>query len=229
MIRSRETHPARTAYQDDSRLVAALRRGDEEAFDWLVRTHDRALLRFARRFVRDRAVAEEVVQETWLAVIRGITSFEARSSVKTWVFHILANRARSRAEREARSRPFSALPPPDGDEPRSDRDIESTLARDRSSSGGVWAGPPPPWNAPEASFLAAETRGLIERAIAALPPAQREVITSRDVVGMGAEEVCRAMGLTSGNQRVLLHRARSHVRSALDAHLERGRIPVTVA
>ncbi len=226
MIHSRQTHPARSGYDDDSRLVAALRRGDEEAFDWLVRTHNRALLRFAGRFVRDRAVAEEIVQETWLAVIRGITTFEGRSSVKTWVFRILANRARTRAEREARSRPFSALAPPDGDESRSERDPESTLARDPSPSG-VWGAPPPPWNAPEASVLAGETLGLIERAIAALPPAQREVITSRDVVGMGADEVCRAMGLTSGNQRVLLHRARGHVRRALDPYFEGGQMPAT--
>ena len=229
MTHLRETHLGHTGYDDDSRLVAALQRGDDEAFEWLVRTHGRALLRFAGRFVRDRAVAEEVVQETWLAVIRGITTFEERSSVKTWLFHILANRARTRAEREARSRPFSALPSPDGHESRPGGDVESLLARDSLPSGGRWGASPSPWNAPEASFLAAETRGLIDCAIAALPPVQREVITSRDVVGMGAEEVCRSLGLTSGNQRVLLHRARTHVRNTLGPHFDGGQVAAAVA
>ena len=208
-----------TGYEDDRLLVDALRRGEEEAFAWLVRRHHEALLRYARVFVRDRAVAEEVVQETWLGVIRGIGAFEARSSVKTWVFHILANRARTRGERESRSVPFSALVARELDDDAPVVDADRFLPADAPRWAGHWAVAPQPWNAPEARMLAAETRAVIDAAIAGLPPVQREVITLRDVVGMDAEEVCRLMSLTDGNQRVLLHRARSRVRAALDAHL----------
>lgn len=203
-------------YDDDARLVDALRRGDEEAFAWLVGRHHAALLRYAGVFVRDRAVAEEVVQETWLGVIRGIGAFEGRSSVKTWLFHILANRARTRGERESRSIPFSALVSREtsGDEPAVDAD--QFLAADAPRWAGHWAVAPDPWNAPEERLLTGETRRVVDEAIADLPPVQREVITLRDVVGMEAEEVCRTMGLSDGNQRVLLHRARSRVRRALD-------------
>jgi len=212
-------------YEDGPRLVDALRRGDEDAFAWLVRRHHDALLRYARVFVRDRAVAEEVVQETWLGVIRGIGSFEGRSSVKTWIFHILANRARTRGEREARSVPFSALVAREVDDSEPAVDADRFLPADAPRWAGHWAIAPQPWNAPEARMLASETRRVIDEAIAALPRVQREVITLRDVVGMDADEVCRMMELTDGNQRVLLHRARSRVRSALDAHLapEEGR------
>jgi RNA polymerase sigma-70 factor (ECF subfamily) len=214
--------PATTGYEDDRLLVDALRRGEEDAFAWLVRRHHEALLRYARVFVRDRAVAEEVVQETWLGVIRGIGAFEARSSVKTWLFHILANRARTRGERESRSVPFSALLARELEADAPPVDADRFLPADAPRWAGHWAIAPQPWNAPEARMLAAETRAVIERAIAALPPVQREVITLRDVVGMDAEEVCRLMSLTDGNQRVLLHRARSRVRTALDAHLTSG-------
>ena len=204
---------------DDARLVAALRRGDEEAFAWLVRRHHAALLRYAGVFVRDRAVAEEVVQETWLGVIRGIDSFEMRSSLRTWIFNILANRARTRGEREARSVPFSALLAREleADEPAVDP--ERFRPPGAAQWPGNWAVPPQPWNAPEARLLSAETRQVIVDAVAALPPVQREVITLRDVVGMDAREVCGLMELGEGNQRVLLHRARSKVRRALEAHL----------
>ena len=208
-----------TTYEDDRLLVDSLRRGEEEAFAWLVRRHHEALLRYARVFVRDRAVAEEVVQETWLGVIRGIGAFEARSSVKTWVFHILANRARTRGERESRSVPFSALVARELEDDGPVVDADRFLPADAPRWAGHWAVAPQPWNAPEARMLAAETRAVIDAAIAGLPPVQREVITLRDVVGLDAEEVCRLMSLTDGNQRVLLHRARSRVRAALDAHL----------
>jgi len=211
--------PSPASYDDGPRLVEALRRGDEDAFAWLVCRHHQALLRYAGVFVRDSAVAEEVVQETWLGVIRGIGSFEGRSSVKTWIFNILANRARTRGVREARSVPFSALLA------RELEDDEPAVPADRFRPAdapqwpGGWAVPPQAWNAPEAALLASETRRLITDAIAALPPVQREVITLRDVVGMDAEEVCRLMELTDGNQRVLLHRARSRVRRALEVHM----------
>ena len=175
-----------------------------------------------RLVVRDRAVAEEVVQETWLAVIRGIESFEGRSSVKTWIFHILANRARTRGVREARSAPFSSLLARELEDDEPSVPTDRFRPADAPKWPGGWAVAPQPWNAPEERLLAFETRQLIEQAIAALPPVQREVITLRDVVGMEAPEVCGMMGLTDGNQRVLLHRARSRVRRALDAHLSEG-------
>jgi RNA polymerase sigma-70 factor (ECF subfamily) len=210
---------AAATYEDERVLVAALRSGREDAFAWLVHRHHDALLRYARVFVRDRAVAEEVVQETWLGVIRGIGAFEGRSTVKTWLFHILANRARTRGERESRSVPFSALVAREIEDDAPAVDAERFLPADAPRWAGHWAVAPQPWNAPEARMLAAETRAVIDAAIAALPPVQREVITLRDVVGMDAEEVCRLISLTDGNQRVLLHRARSRVRAALDAHL----------
>lgn len=210
---------ATSAYEDDRLLVDALRRGEEDAFVWLVRRHHDALLRYARVFVRDRAVAEEVVQETWLGVVRGIGAFEARSTVKTWLFHILANRARTRGERESRSVPFSALVARELEDDAPVVDADRFLPADAPRWAGHWAIAPQPWNVPEARMIAAETRAAIDAAIAALPPVQREVITLRDVVGMDAEEVCRLMSLTDGNQRVLLHRARSRVRSALGRHL----------
>ena len=212
--------PGTAGYADDRALVAALRRGDEEAFAWLVRHHQAALLRYAGLFVRDRAVAEEVVQDTWLGVIRGIAMFEGRSSVKTWIFHILANRARSRGEREARSLPFSALLSRELDDDAPAVEADRFLPADAPRWAGHWAVAPQPWNVPEAQLLAAETRQVIDDAIAGLPPVQREVVTLRDVVGMDPEDVCRLMGLTDGNQRVLLHRARSRVRRALDVHLD---------
>ena len=210
---------AAATYEDERVLVAALRSGREDAFAWLVHRHHDALLRYARVFVRDRAVAEEVVQETWLGVIRGIGAFEGRSTVKTWLFHILANRARTRGERESRSVPFSALVAREIEDDAPAVDPGRFLPADAPRWAGHWAVAPQPWNAPEARMLAAETRAVIDAAIAALPPVQREVITLRDVVGMDAEEVCRLISLTDGNQRVLLHRARSRVRAALDAHL----------
>jgi RNA polymerase sigma-70 factor, ECF subfamily len=220
-LASVERSPAATVggFDDDARLVEALRGGDEDAFSWLVRRHHQALLRYAGVFCRDRAVAEEVVQETWLGVIRGIGAFEGRSSLTTWIFHILANRARTSGGRESRSMPFSALLAGklDRDEPTVDPD--RFIPADAPRWPGGWATPPQPWNAPEARMLAAETRRVIDEAIAELPPVQREVITLRDVLGMESGEACRVMSLTPGNQRVLLHRARSRVRRARDAHL----------
>lgn len=206
-------------FDDGPGLLEALRRRDEDAFAWLVRRHHQALLRYAGVFLRDRAVAEEVVQETWLAVIRGVGSFEGRSSLKTWIFQILANRARTRGVREARSVPFTALLALELDEDAPGVPADRFRPADAPRWPGGWASVPPPWNAPEERMLAAETRGLISAAIDALPPVQRAVITLRDVVGMDPGEVCGLMGLTDGNQRVLLHRARSRVRRALDAHL----------
>ncbi|HTI35651.1 MAG TPA: sigma-70 family RNA polymerase sigma factor [Miltoncostaea sp.] len=206
-------------YENEPRLVDALRSGDEEAFAWVVRRYHGPLLRYAGVFVADRAVAEEVVQETWLGVIRGIGTFEARSSVRTWIFNILANRARTRGAREARSVPMSALAAQELEDDAPVLGPEHFRPDDAPRWAGHWAIAPQPWNAPEARLLAAESRAVLDAAIAALPPMQREVIMLRDVVGMDAEEVCGRMSLTDGNQRVLLHRARTRVRAALDAYL----------
>jgi RNA polymerase sigma-70 factor (ECF subfamily) len=206
---------------EDERLRRRLAAGDEHAFTALVDRHAAPLLRFAMVYVRDRAVAEEVVQETWLAVLQGIGRFESRSSLKTWLFRILANKAKTRAERERRTVPFSALAEP-GEEPG-----ESSVARDRflaathPSWPGHWAAPPTSWSGiPEDRLLARETLATIATAIEGLPPAQRQVILLRDVEGWPADEVCELLELSEANQRVLLHRARSRVRAALERYLD---------
>jgi RNA polymerase sigma-70 factor (ECF subfamily) len=195
-------------------VVAALKRGDEVVFAELVDAYSPGLMRMARMFVRDRAVAEEVVQETWLAVLRGIDRFEGRSSLKTWIFRILMNTAKTRAQREARSIPFSAAV--HTDEPSVDPD--RFLGPDYRFAGG-WMLGPSEWQTPEEELIQGETREAILQAIDQLPEAQRAVITMRDVEGFPADEVAEALGISDGNQRVLLHRARSKVRAAIEAHL----------
>jgi RNA polymerase sigma-70 factor (ECF subfamily) len=183
-----------------------LRTGDEEAFEALVNRHDRSLRRVARTFVRTSSAADDVVQETWLAVIRGLDAFEGRSSLSTWIFSILANLARTRAIRDARNVPFSALEL--GDEP----------AVDTAAFGpdGRWRSAPPRLDAePETHLLSKELRGQVLAAVEELAPAQRAVITLRDLAGLAAEEVCALLEISDGNQRVLLHRARANVRAAL--------------
>ena len=179
----------------------------------LVDRHGAAMLRHARVFVRDRAVAEEVVQEAWLGVLRGIERFEGRSSLRTWLFGIVANVARTRGVREARSVPFSALTD-DGPSVASERFLG---AGDRWH--GHWATPPEEWGRPERELLSTETRDVLGAAIANLPDTQRQVISLRDVEGWDADEVCHVLELSEANQRVLLHRARSKVRRALDEYL----------
>jgi RNA polymerase sigma-70 factor (ECF subfamily) len=202
---------------EDARLVDGLRAGDEEAFAALMREYGAAMLRVALMYVSSRAVAEEVVQEAWLGVLKGIGRFEGRSSLKTWLFRIVANTAKTRGVREARSIPFSALGDDGGDEPAVDPD-RFLGAGERFP--GHWAVPPESWaGAPENRLLAEETLGVIEQAIEKLPELQRAVITMRDVQGFSAEEVCNALDLTETNQRVLLHRARSRVRNALEEYM----------
>ncbi|MEA2425722.1 MAG: hypothetical protein QOH13_2132 [Thermoleophilaceae bacterium] len=171
-------------------------------------------MRMARMYVRDRQVAEEVVQDTWIAVLRGIDRFESRSSLKTWVYRIVMNTAKTRAQREARSIPFSAAA--GGDEPSVDPD--RFLGPDQRWPGG-WALGPTEWPTPEEELLSGETREVIMRAIDELPEAQKTVITMRDVEGIPADEVASALEISEGNQRVLLHRARSKVRRAIESHL----------
>jgi len=201
---------------EDARLVEGLRAGDEAAFAALMRMYGAGMLRVAQMYVSSRAVAEEVVQEAWLGVLKGIDRFEGRSSLKTWVFRIVANTAKTRGVREARSIPFSSLGDGEGEAAVS----PERFLGDGERFPGHWAVPPASWaGMPETRLLATETMSVIRRAIDRLPSSQRAVLTLRDVEGLSAEEVCNALDLTETNGRVLLHRARAKVRAALEEHL----------
>jgi RNA polymerase sigma-70 factor (ECF subfamily) len=208
--------PGRDGSADDA-LVAALRRGDEHAFAALVRAHHPALVRLARTSVSSDAVAEEVAQETWLAVIEGIGRFEGRSSLKTWIFSILVNKARTRGVRDKRVVPISSL----GGQRDDARSVDpDRFVREGQRWGGHWSQPPVPWTqGPVERLLARETMDVTARAIAQLPDRQRTVMTLRDLDGWTSAETCALLELSEGNQRVLLHRARSQVRSVLEEHL----------
>jgi RNA polymerase sigma-70 factor (ECF subfamily) len=202
------------APRDEDDLLEALRGGDERAFTELVERWSGAMLRIASSHVGSRAVAEEVVQEAWLTVLRDLHRFEGRSALRTWVLGIVVNLARSRGRAERRSVPL----PMDAGEPVVDP------ARFRPSDHprwpGHWALAPAPWSAPEEALLAAETRTAVLEAIAALPPTQREVLVLRDLEGFTASETCNVLGLGDTNQRVLLHRARSRVRQTIERQFE---------
>ena len=205
---------------DDAQLVAALRAGDEATFTRLVSDWSGSMLRVAQIYVSSRAVAEEVVQETWLAVLRSLSQFEGRSMLRTWVFRILTNTAKTRAQREGRTVPFSALRDP-GRVPEPAVDPDRFLDAAHARWPGHWASPPTRWDTlPEERLLGHEARGVIERAIDALQPSQRAVITLRDVQGWSAEEVRNALAVSESNQRVLLHRARAKVRKAIEEYVE---------
>jgi RNA polymerase sigma-70 factor, ECF subfamily len=208
-------------------LVERLRAGDEDAFMGLVRSLSPALLRVARMYVPSQAVAEEVVQETWLGVLRGVDRFEGRSSLKTWIFRILTNIAMTRAVRERRSLPFSALVEAEAADAVPAIEPERFLGADHDRWPHHWALGPTRWQTPEEHLLTGETRKRLLEAVRHLPPAQRTVITLRDIEGWPADEVCDALGVSEGNQRVLLHRARSKVRTALESYL--GAVEETVA
>jgi len=205
---------------EDAATVAALLAGDEAAFARLVRRHHAALVRLALAYVRTPDVAEEVAQETWLAVLDGLRRFEGRSSLRTWIFRILVNRAKTRGVRERRSLPFSALEAEDASgEPTVD--VDRFLGPDHPHWPGHWAAAPASWGGDvERRLLDGELRDRIAAAIDALPAGQRAVITLRDVAGCDAEETCEALAISPGNQRVLLHRARARVRGALEDYLE---------
>ena len=204
---------------DDLELLARLRRGDEAAFTQLVERLHGPMLRVAMAHVGNRAVAEEVAQDAWVGVLAQLDRFEGRSSLRTWVLRIVANRARTRAVRERRTLPFSSL---DGAEEPGRPAVEPERFLPAGHRwAGHWASPPRSWGeVPEERLLSAETRAEVERAVERLPRAQRAVITLRDVQQMSAAETCQLLGLTDGNQRVLLHRARSGVRRALERYLD---------
>jgi RNA polymerase sigma-70 factor, ECF subfamily len=209
---------------DEQRLIESLKAGDERAFAWLLDQYSSALFRVAMTHVGTRAVAEEVVQETWLGVINGIERFEGRSSLKTWIFRILTNTASTRGPRERRMVPFSALGPAEDDDAGVEPD--RFFPPDHARYPCHWAVGPTAWETPEDGLLSGETREVILRAIAELPEAQRAVVTLRDVEGWPPEEVCDALELSDGNQRVLLHRARSRIRAALEGYF--GAVEETV-
>jgi RNA polymerase sigma-70 factor (ECF subfamily) len=188
---------------DDLQLIQRLRAGDEQAFAVLVRRYQDAMLRLAASFVPNAAIAEEVVQDTWIGVLRGIAAFEGRATFKTWIFSILVNRARSTGVRERRSVALA--------------DVEPAVAGSRFGPGGQWTDPPRHWADDADDRLSADK--LADRArsaISELPDRQRQVVTLRDIDGLSTDEVCQVLQISEGNQRVLLHRGRSRVRQVLE-------------
>ena len=198
--------------REDQDLVARLRQGDETAFAALIDRHHAALRRLARTFVSSDAVAEEVAQDTWVAVLDGLAAFEERSSLKTWIFRILVNRAKTKGVREARSVPMSALGSDD------EESAEDAVDSSRFDGRGMWSAPPQRWetDTPEKLLHRKELVGELERAISQLPERQRSVVVMRDALGWSSEEVCNVLELNETNQRVLLHRARSRLRTMLE-------------
>jgi RNA polymerase sigma-70 factor (ECF subfamily) len=194
----------------DDDLVRRLRDGDEGAFRELVRALHGALTKLALAFVGSPAAAEEVVQDTWMAVIAGLDAFEGRSSVRTWIGTILVNRAKTRGVRDKRAVPFSSIE-------------DEACDSERFTSRGFWNTPPTAWDAvPEAIALRKEACAIIEREIHNLPTAQATIVMLRDVEGWSAEEVCASLEITEANQRVLLHRGRARLRAALERHHQGG-------
>jgi RNA polymerase sigma-70 factor (ECF subfamily) len=195
----------------EEQLLEALRAGDEHAFAHLVSRHHAAMLRVARNYVACTAVAEEVVQETWLGVVNGIHAFRGGSSLKTWIFRILINRAMSRGKREKRIVPFSSLAPAgDG--------ADDGFSADRFLPDGHWATPPRPFDAPADRMALLEFRARLREALVHLPERQQIVVTLRDVEGLSSDEVCELLHISAENQRVLLHRGRTRLRQALESY-----------
>ncbi len=215
---SSELPAPRAPTRDDADLVSRLRGGDERAFADVVGSWSPMMLRVARGHLSTDASCEEVVQETWMAVVRGLPAFEGRSSLRTWVFRILTNLAKTRGVREARSVPMSSL--------AADRDDTPTVDPDRFCGPGYdypghWTpiGKPTPWQpGPEQAVVAGETRQLLSAALTVLPDRQRTVVTLRDVHGLDSDEVCRLLDVSAANQRVLLHRGRAKLRTVLEEY-----------
>ena len=205
------------ASPEDLTLVALLQAGDETAFMMLVEQHQGPMLRIARMYVSSQAVAEEVVQDAWLGILKGLARFEGRSSLRTWMYRILANIAKTRGQREGRSLPFSSLVEDDAAQAVAD----SWFRPAGDQWPDHWSSLPHDWRGiPEDRLLATETLHVIGKAIEELPATQAEVIRLRDVLGWSSEEVRNALDVSETNQRVLLHRARSRVRRAVDEYLE---------
>jgi len=197
------------AVDDDMELIQRLRAGDEQAFVVLVRRYHESMIGLASSFVPSRAVAEEVVQDTWMGVVRGIGNFEGRSSLRTWLFRILVNRARTAGTRERRSVAIG--------------DAEPAVDPSRFDEAGAWLSPPEQWiEEADDRLRSGKLAGRIRSAIEELPARQREVVTLRDVEGLSSDEVCHVLEITDGNQRVLLHRGRSRVRQVLETEFGRA-------
>jgi RNA polymerase sigma-70 factor, ECF subfamily len=200
----------------DQHTIAALRAGDERAFRELFEGHHSRMKRVARGYVDSDAVAEEIVQETWMAVITGINRFEGRSALGTWIFSILLNQAKSHTSRERRAMPFSSIAG-SGHEAGVDPD---RFQKDDEAWPGHWATPPRPWQKPERRLMSLEARARLRDALAELPERQRLIVGLRDIDGLSAEEVCGLLDLSQENQRVLLHRGRSRLRAALEDYVD---------
>lgn len=211
--------------QAEQQQVDALRRGDENVFRALVAQYHASLVRIALMYVDDRDTAEQVAQDTWLALLRGLARFEGRSSLKTWLFSIVSNLAKTHGKRDKRTVPFSFFAPRNIENYERDTDDPAVPAERFYSAGeplaGHWVTPPAAWQTdPVLNVLNTELRAYLDAAVQMLPEQQRAVLTLRDVQGWGAQEVCNALGIAETNQRVLLHRARSKVRRALEDYLQ---------
>ncbi len=202
----------RNSVKDDSNLYERLRNGDERAFRQLIRRHHTSMVRLAHGFVGNWATAEEVVQDTWLAVLEGLGGFEQRSSLKAWIFGILVNKARTRAVRDGRLLLFSDMATVDGSR-------EPIADPARFTAAGYWTDPPRPWDDlnPERVVAGQQLWAHVTRSLEDLPPSQRAVIIMRDIAGHGPGETCSILGITEANQRVLLHRARTRIRQVIEA------------
>ena len=213
---------------EELELIEALRKGEETAFSTLIEHYHGRLLRLAQTFVSNQTVAEEVVQDTWMAVLEGIHRFEGRSSLKTWIFQILKNRAKTKGKREHRYVSFSDVGSSTGQE--EDSEMEPERFHTSGHLTGHWVIPPTTWeeNTPERMLVSKQSLAQIEKAIQTLPTNQRQVIVLRDIEGVDSEEICQILNITSTNQRVLLHRARSQVRRVLNQYLQ-GLSPNTEA
>jgi RNA polymerase sigma-70 factor (ECF subfamily) len=204
-------------YSDETLLVKALCDRDVDAFAYLIDRYHASLIRIARMYVPSNEIAEEVVQETWLAVLQGVERFEQRATLKTWLYRVLVNIARARGAKERRTIPYA-----DAEDLDDGPAVDPRRFRRFGRHSGAWKRPPNPWPEPEQTVIDADVLAAVQRAAESLPPAQREVLTLRDVLGWNATEVCDSLGITDANQRVLLHRARSKVRGELERYYGEG-------
>lgn len=205
--------------QSEARLIARLRQRDEDAFDEVVNQHHGTLIRMAMGYVGDREVAEEVVQDTWMAVIESLNRFEGRSSLRTWICGILIHKAKDRGVREKRHTTFSAFES-NGDD--NDEAVDPSRFQQNGERAGHWAFPPQPWDdqTPEKLLASQQTVNAMQQAIEALPATLKEVLILRDVDGVQAKDVCEMLNITETNLYVRLHRGRERVRAAVETYLE---------
>jgi RNA polymerase sigma-70 factor (ECF subfamily) len=211
-----QTIPRPASSTSDEQIVAGLRAGDERIFRELFERSYAMMKRVARGYVSSDAVAEEIVQDTWMAIVTGIERFEGRCALATWMFSILTNQAKTHGARERRALPFSSVGATEVEEPVVDAD---RFQKDDEAWPGHWATPPRPWQKPERRLLSLEAREQLKEALAQLPERQRLIVVLRDIEGLSAREVCDVLQLSHENQRVLLHRGRSRLRAFLEEYL----------